>query len=152
VRLTCRIGPGNLNKKVRGSATSGLLSPVSDCLLRQPASNGSGLAGRYSSALPSRDRVLHPCIDRAPKNVNTNGGFFLPADLIRSIFLPPLAPRALPRFCAVGSEEAHLAVLASVRRSNWTCRFPASSFHRGERLLGCKEGMRWINFTSPSSP
>src|ERR1700760_179584 len=86
-------------------------SLVSDCLLRQPASNGSGLAGRYSSALPSRDRVLHPCIDRAPKNVNTNGGFFLPADLIRSIFLRPLAPRALPRFCAVGSEEAHLAVL-----------------------------------------
>jgi hypothetical protein len=28
------------------------------------------------------------------------GVFFLPADLIRSIFLRPLAPRALPRFCA----------------------------------------------------
>ena len=55
-------------------------------------------------------------------------------------------------FCDVGSEEAHLAVLASVRRSNWTCRFPASSFHKGERLLGCREGMRWINFSSPSSP
>ena len=42
----------------------------------------------------------------------------------------------------VGSEEAHLAVLTSVRLPNWTCRFPASSFHNGEHLLGCKEGMR----------
>jgi hypothetical protein len=31
----------------------------------------------------------------------------------------------------VGSEEARLVTLAltSVRRSNWTCSFPASSFH-----------------------
>ena len=29
----------------------------------------------------------------------------------------------------VGSEEAHLAMLASVRRSNCTCGFPACSFH-----------------------
>ena len=31
----------------------------------------------------------------------------------------------------VGSEEARSAAfaLASVRRSNWTCSFPASSFH-----------------------
>jgi hypothetical protein len=50
-------------------------------------------------------------------------------------------------FLAVGSEEAHLTVLTSVRLPNWTCRFPASSFHKGERLLGCKEEMRWINFT-----
>jgi hypothetical protein len=32
-------------------------------------------------------------------------------------------------FIAVGSEEAPTEGLASVRRSNWTCRFPASSFH-----------------------
>jgi hypothetical protein len=34
-------------------------------------------------------------------------------------------------FPAVGSEEARLIALAlaSVRRSNWTCSFPASSFH-----------------------
>ena len=50
-------------------------------------------------------------------------------------------------FCDVGSEEARLAVLASVRRSNWTCRFPASSFHRGEHLLGCKEGMSGPSFS-----
>jgi hypothetical protein len=29
----------------------------------------------------------------------------------------------------VGSEEAPTEGLASVRRSNWTCSFPASSFH-----------------------
>ncbi|HWI69439.1 MAG TPA: hypothetical protein VNS88_13880, partial [Nitrospiraceae bacterium] len=29
----------------------------------------------------------------------------------------------------VGSEEALTEELASVRRSNWTCSFPASSFH-----------------------
>ena len=34
-------------------------------------------------------------------------------------------------FVAVGSEEARsiALALASVRRPNWTCSFPASSFH-----------------------
>jgi hypothetical protein len=34
-------------------------------------------------------------------------------------------------FPAVGSEEARsiALALASVRRTNWTCSFPASSFH-----------------------
>jgi hypothetical protein len=34
-------------------------------------------------------------------------------------------------FTGVGSEEARsiALALASVRRSNWTCSFPASSFH-----------------------
>jgi len=34
-------------------------------------------------------------------------------------------------FSGVGSEEAGAVsrALASVRRSNWTCSFPASSFH-----------------------
>ena len=34
-------------------------------------------------------------------------------------------------FLGVGSEEARsiALTLASVRRSNWTCSFPASSFH-----------------------
>jgi hypothetical protein len=38
-------------------------------------------------------------------------------------------------FPAVGSEEARsiALALASVRRTNWTCSFPASSFH--ERAL-----------------
>ena len=54
----------------------------------------------------------------------------------------PGRPGLFASFIAVGSEEAHLAVLTSVRLPNWTCRFPASSFHNGEHLLGCKEGMR----------
>jgi len=54
----------------------------------------------------------------------------------------PLRSTVVTRFLAVGSEEAHLAVLTSDRLPNWTCRFPASSFHNGEHLLGCKEGMR----------
>jgi hypothetical protein len=35
------------------------------------------------------------------------------------------------RFISVGSEEARSIALAltSVRRTNWTCSFPASSFH-----------------------
>jgi hypothetical protein len=35
------------------------------------------------------------------------------------------------RFISVGSEEARsiALALASVRRTNWTCSFPASSFH-----------------------
>jgi hypothetical protein len=32
-------------------------------------------------------------------------------------------------FTAVGSEEARAIALTSVRRTNWTCSFPASSFH-----------------------
>ena len=40
-------------------------------------------------------------------------------------------PPALPGLSSVGSEEARsiALALASVRRSNWTCGFPASSFH-----------------------
>ena len=39
-------------------------------------------------------------------------------------------------FPAVGSEEARSIALAltSVRRTNWTCSFPASSFHEDALL------------------
>jgi hypothetical protein len=44
-------------------------------------------------------------------------------------------PSSFGRFSGVGSEEARsiALALASVRRTNWTCSFPASSFH--ERAL-----------------
>jgi hypothetical protein len=44
-------------------------------------------------------------------------------------------PALFASFVAVGSEEARsiALALASVRRTNWTCSFPASSFH--ERAL-----------------
>ena len=64
----------------------------------------------------------------------------------------PGRPGLFAGFIAVGSEEAHLAALTSVRLPNWTCRFPASSFHKAEHRLGCKEGIRRIKFTSPISP
>jgi len=38
-------------------------------------------------------------------------------------------PALLTSFSAVGSEEAPIERLASVRRTNWTCSFPASSFY-----------------------
>jgi hypothetical protein len=38
-------------------------------------------------------------------------------------------PALFVGFSAVGSEEAPIERLASVRRANWTCSFPASSFH-----------------------
>jgi hypothetical protein len=41
----------------------------------------------------------------------------------------PLRSTIITRFTAVGSEEAHLSVLTSVRLSNCTCSFPACSFH-----------------------
>ena len=45
----------------------------------------------------------------------------------------PLLSEALrfPAFIGVGSEEARsiALALASVRRSNWVCGFPAPSFH-----------------------
>ena len=38
-----------------------------------------------------------------------------------------------PRFGGVGSEEAPIEGLASVRRSNGTCSFPAYRFHKAAR-------------------
>src|SRR5216683_7497847 len=41
----------------------------------------------------------------------------------------PFAPQTLLRFIAVGSEEAPIEGLASVRHSNGACSFPALRFH-----------------------
>jgi hypothetical protein len=70
---------------------------------------------------------------------------------------PPLAPPAPTRIAAltfvglsaVGSEEAPGETLASVRRSNWTCGFPASSFY--ERPFRGREGMSETRLTSLNS-
>src|ERR1019366_206722 len=55
----------------------------------------------------------------------------------------PFAPPALPGFIAVGSEVAHPVspMLATVRRSNWTCGFPASSFHEDSCFRDAIEGI-----------
>ena len=62
----------------------------------------------------------------------------------------PFAPRALPRFDAVGSEEAPNEELASVRRTNRTYSFPVSGFH--ERAFAiCSEGISETRLTSLNS-
>ena len=56
---------------------------------------------------------------------------------------------------AVGSEEAPTVArwLTSVRRSNRTCRFPASGFHEDAlRREDSMEGIRPTRFTKPISP
>ena len=50
----------------------------------------------------------------------------------------------------VGSEEAPTEGLASVRRPNWACSFPAPSFHEWVRAIR-REGMRPIRLTSLNS-
>ena len=57
-------------------------------------------------------------------------------------------------FAAVGSEEARsiALALASVRRSNWACSFPAPSFHEDAARRAAMEGIIEIRFTSPYSP
>ena len=51
-----------------------------------------------------------------------------------------------PRFGGVGSEEAPIEGLASVRRSNGTCGFPAYRFPQG-----CPGAERWKVLTSGPS-
>jgi len=66
----------------------------------------------------------------------------------------PFPPLALPSLASVGSEEARsiALTLASVRRSNWTCSFPASSFHEAAVLRAAMEGIIPTKLTSPYSP
>jgi hypothetical protein len=54
-----------------------------------------------------------------------------------------LAPRPLRRFIAVGSEVAHRVapMLATVRRSNRACRFPAHGFHEDSLFRDAIEGI-----------
>ena len=53
------------------------------------------------------------------------------------------APRTLLRFFAVGSEVAHRGspTLATVRRSNRACSFPAHGFHEDSRFRDAIEGI-----------
>ena len=53
------------------------------------------------------------------------------------------APRTLLRFTGVGSEVAHRGspTLATVRRSNRACSFPAHGFHEDSRFRDAIEGI-----------
>src|SRR6516165_6059803 len=77
--------------------------------------------------------------------------------LLATLFNPdsrrrPFGPSSLSRVI-VGSEEARLLTLASVRRSNCTCGFPACSFHESATTKGrgCKEGISATRLTNPNS-
>lgn len=63
-------------------------------------------------------------------------------------------PSLFGRFTGVGSEEARSVslALASVRRSNCTCGFPAYSFHEDSLAGTAIEGINRIRFTNPNSP
>ena len=54
----------------------------------------------------------------------------------------------------VGSEVAHRVapMLATVRRSNRACSFPAHGFHEDSLFWDAIEGINRIRFTSPYSP
>jgi len=52
---------------------------------------------------------------------------------------------------SVGSEEAPIEGLASVRRSNGTCSFPAFRFHEWFRVIR-REGISETRLTSLNSP
>src|ERR1700756_1536804 len=55
---------------------------------------------------------------------------------------------------SAGSEVAHRVapVLATVRRSNVVCGFPAPRFHEGAFLCDAIEGISLTSWTSPNSP
>jgi hypothetical protein len=56
-------------------------------------------------------------------------------------------------FTGVGSEVAHqVSMLATVRRPNPACSFPAHGFHEDSTIRGRKEGINPTRFTSPYSP
>src|SRR6202521_5782614 len=60
-------------------------------------------------------------------------------------------PSLFGRFSGVGSEEAPIEGLASVRRSNGTCSFPAFRFHEWLREIR-REGISETRLTSLNSP
>jgi hypothetical protein len=64
---------------------------------------------------------------------------------------PPSLHDHYSRFLAVGSEEAPIEGLASVRRSNGTCSFPAFRFHEWFRVIR-REGISETRLTSLNSP
>jgi len=74
-----------------------------------------------------------------------------PNSRLGSLVFDPSSPRA----ATVGSEEAPTVArwLTSVRRSNRTCRFPASGFHEDAlKREDSMEGIRPTRFTKPISP
>ena len=124
---------------------------------KRKESDGSGRAGAVSCNHPEQlvdelnlsptIRTAHPPRLPLPDHVHGLQRCHLPVPPS----LPGVSWAQFPRFGGVGSEEAPTKGLASVRRSNGTCRFPAYRFHKGAwgREM---EGISAIRRTRPYSP
>ena len=103
------------------------------------------------------------CRERLPPSMRCRAGSArLVAAVVLMAFLLLRVPRNLPsapcikdlalRPVRLSGRRWRACALATVRRSNCTCSFPAYSFHEDSRFRGAIEGINWIKFTSPYSP
>ena len=99
-----------------------------------------------SSAWVTRSRFSARCVSCWPA--------FPSAPVLGSSASAPGRPGLFGELDAVGPEEARsrALALASVRRSNWACSFPAPSFHEDAVRRVASEGIIATKFTSPYSP
>jgi hypothetical protein len=83
-----------------------------------------------SASVPSSNAVRASPFPAAPKARYLEFGRLADSRSPHPRVLPAFGPSA-ELVSPVGSEEARSIALAltSVRRTNWTCSFPASSFH-----------------------
>jgi hypothetical protein len=103
--------------------------PAIDC---QIESSGPGELHPQALTDPDVSVSTHPALTVQPVNgfALPKGSFRMAVDLsIKPNSVAPSLQRHYSTFITVGSEEAPIEGLASVRRSNGTCRFPAFRFH-----------------------
>src|ERR1019366_7789168 len=115
---------------------------LSFCLSKESLSGGpSPLACSFRASISSHSSVI---------------GFFVQAVLLPSYIsnASSEAPWLHGRYPAssLSCRRWRACALATVRRSNCTCSFPAYSFHEDSRFRDAIEGINWIKFTSPYSP
>jgi len=95
-------------------------------------SSGPGELHPQALTDPDVSVSTHPALTVQPVNgfALPKGSFRMAVDLsIKPNSVAPSLQRHYSTFITVGSEEAPIEGLASVRRSNGTCRFPAFRFH-----------------------
>src|SRR5215469_17726711 len=81
-------------------------------------------------------------------------GLMALGNLLSSLSQHRLRNRVNSSVKSAGSEVAHqvASVLATVRRSNVVCRFPAPRFHEGACCCAATEGISFTSCTNPYSP
>src|ERR1700730_14355142 len=105
---------------------------------------------RLASAFRTRSGVGDTLSRHCVRHVRHRFAFSL-ASALRSTASAAGRPALFGGFIAVGSEEAPIEGLASVRRSNGTCSFPAFRFHEWLREIR-REGISETRLTSLNSP